>query len=145
MAMNLRFLDRVQPLAFLVMRLVLGVIMVAHGYGKVFGGLHKHAELVASLGMPSWLGYVSAAAEFLGGLLLIVGFATRIAALAVCIDLVVAILKVHLHNGLLGQNGYQFPLALAAIAFALIFTGSGVISLDWVFSGGSGGGGDGKR
>jgi len=139
--MNLRFLDRVQPLAFLIMRLVLGCIMVGHGYGKVFGGLHKHAALVASLGMPGWLGYVSAAAEFLGGLLLIVGFATRFAALAVCIDMVVAILKVHLHNGLLGQNGYQFPLALAAIAFTLIFTGAGVISLDWVFSGGGGGGG----
>ncbi|HUN89847.1 MAG TPA: DoxX family protein [Terriglobales bacterium] len=137
--MNLRFLDRVQPLAFLIMRLVLGVIMVAHGYGKVFGGLHKHAALVASLGMPGWLGYLSAAAEFLGGLLLIVGFATRFAAVAVAIDMAVAILKVHRHNGLLGQGGYEFPLALFAIAFTLVFTGAGPISLDWVFSGGGGG------
>jgi len=136
--MNLRFLDRLQPLGFLVLRVVLGAIMIGHGYGKVFGGLHKHAEFVASLGMPAWLGYLSAAAEFFGGILLVVGLVTRIAALAVCIDLLVAIFKVHLHNGLLGQNGYQFPLALAAMAFAIIFTGSGPISLDWVFSGGSG-------
>lgn len=134
--MNLRFLDRLQPLGFLMLRLVLGVIMVGHGYGKVFGGLHKHVELVASLGMPGWLAYLSAAAEFLGGILLIVGLVTRVAALAVCIDMAVAILKVHLHNGLLGQNGYQFPLALAAMAFAIIFAGAGPISLDWVFSGG---------
>jgi len=137
--MNLRFLNRLQPLGLLVLRVVLGAIMVGHGYGKVFGGLHKHVELVASLGMPGWLAYFSAAAEFLGGLLLIVGLITRLAAIAICIDLTVAILKVHLHNGLLGQNGYQFPLALAAIAFAIIFTGSGPISLDWVFSGGGGG------
>ena len=136
--MNLRFLDRLQPLGFLILRLVLGVIMVGHGYGKVFGGMHKHVELVASLGMPGWLAYLSAAAEFLGGILLIVGLVTRVAALAVCIDMAVAILKVHLHNGLLGQNGYQFPLALAAMAFAIIFAGAGPISLDWVFSGGGG-------
>jgi putative oxidoreductase len=138
MAMSLRFLDRLQPLGLLVLRLVLGAVMVGHGYGKVFGGLHKHVELVASLGMPGWLAYLSTAAEFLGGILLIVGLFTRVAALAVCIDMVVAILKVHLHNGLLGQNGYQFPLALAAIAFALIFSGPGPISLDWIFSGGAG-------
>lgn len=137
--MSLRFLDRLQPLALLVLRVALGAIMIGHGYGKVFGGLHKHAEFVASLGMPGWLGYVSAAAEFLGGILLVVGFVTRIAALAVCIDLCVAIFKVHLHNGLLGQNGYQFPLALAAMAFAIIFFGSGPIALDWVFGGGGGG------
>jgi putative oxidoreductase len=136
--MSLRFLDRLQPLGLLVLRLVLGAIMVAHGYGKVFGGLHKHVELVASLGMPGWLAYLSTATEFLGGILLIVGLFTRVAALAVCIEMAVAILKVHLHAGLLGQNGYQFPLALAAIAFALIFSGAGPISLDWLFTGGGG-------
>ena len=134
--MNLRFLDRLQPLGFLVLRVVLGVIMLAHGYGKVFGGLHKHVEVVASLGMPGWLAYLSAAAEFLGGILLVIGLITRLAAVAVCINMLVAIFKVHLHNGLLGQGGYQFPLSLAAMAFAIIFTGAGPISLDWVFGGG---------
>jgi len=133
-------MDRLQPFGFLVLRVVLGVIMFAHGYQKVFGGLHKHVELVASLGMPGWLAYVSVAAEFLGGILLIAGLITRCAAVAVCIDMLVAILKVHLHNGLLGQGGYQFPLALAAMAFVIIFTGAGPISLDWVFSGGGGAG-----
>jgi len=136
--MSLRFLDRLQPLGFLALRVVLGVIMIAHGYGKVFGGLHKHAEFVASLGIPGWMAYLSAGAEFLGGILLVIGLITRIAAVAVCINMLVAIFKVHLHNGLLGQAGYQFPLALAAMAFAIIFTGAGPISLDWVFSRGGG-------
>ncbi len=130
--MNLSFLDRVQPLGLFVLRVVLGIIMVVHGYHKVFGGLHHHAQFVASLGMPAWLGYVSAFTEFLGGIALVAGVLTRIAALAVCVDMCVAIAKVHWHNGLTGQGGFEFPLSLAAIAFALIFAGAGPISVDWL-------------
>jgi putative oxidoreductase len=126
----LRYLDKLQPLALLILRLVLGIIMIGHGYPKVFGGLHHHVQMVSSLGLPGWLAYVSAAAEFLGGILVILGLLTRCAALAITIDLVVAIVKVHWHNGLLGNGGYQFPLALAAIAFALIFLGAGPIALE---------------
>jgi len=135
----LRVLDRLQPLALLVMRLALGVIMLVHGYHKVFGGLHHHAQFVASLALPAWLSYVSSFAEFLGGLLILAGFFTRPAALAVCIDLAVAIWKVHWHNGLMGspdRPGVEFPMAAAALAFALIFFGSGPISLDHVLRGG---------
>jgi len=133
----LRYLDRLQPLALLVMRLALGVIMVVHGYHKVFGGLHHHAEFVAGLGLPAWLGYVSAFTEFFGGLLILVGFFTRPAAFTVCINLAVAIWKVHWHNGLTGDHGYEFPLAAAVLAFALIFFGAGPISLDHILRGGS--------
>lgn len=133
----MRYLDRLQPLALLVMRLALGVIMVVHGYHKVFGGLHHHAEFVAGLGLPAWLGYVSAFTEFFGGLLILVGFFTRPAAFTVCINLAVAIWKVHWHNGLTGDHGYEFPLAAAVLAFALIFFGAGPISLDHILRGGS--------
>jgi putative oxidoreductase len=137
----LRYLDRLQPLALLVMRLALGAIMVAHGYHKVFGGLHHFAEVVGSLGLPAWLGYVSAFTEFLGGLLLLAGFFTRPAGFALCVNLTVAIWKVHWHNGLLGspdRPGYEFPLAAAALAFAVIFFGAGPISFDHILRGGSG-------
>ncbi len=133
------YLDRLQPLALLVMRLALGAIMVAHGYHKVFGGLHHHAQMVASLGLPAWLGYVSAFVEFFGGLLILVGFFTRVAAFAVVIDLFVAIWKVHLHNGLIGspdRPGYEFALAAATLAFALVLFGGGPIALDHVLRGG---------
>ena len=105
----MRYLDRLQPLALVLMRLALGLIMVAHGYHKVFGGLHHHAQFVASLGLPGWLGYMSAFAEFFGGILVLAGLCTRAAALAICIDLAVAILKVHWHSGLMGspdRSGY---------------------------------------
>ena len=138
----MRYLDRLQPLALLVLRLALGAIMTAHGSHKVFGGLHHTAQMVASMGMPGWLGYVSAFTEFLGGLLILAGFFTRPAALAVCINLMVAIWKVHLHNGLLGSPdhpGYEFPLALVAIAFSLILFGGGPIAIDHVLRGGGSG------
>lgn len=132
----MRYLDRLQPLALLVMRLTAGLIMVAHGYQNTFRHLHDHVHMVASLGLPAWLGYVSSFAELLGGLLILVGFFTRPAALAICIDLVVAIWKVHWHNGLMGDHGYEFPLAVATIAFALIFFGGGQIAIDQVLRGG---------
>jgi len=138
----LRYLDRLQPLALLAMRLALGAIMVAHGYHKVFGGLHHHAQMVASLGLPAWLAYVSAFVEFFGGLMILVGFFTRAAAFAIFINLFVAIWKVHLHNGLIGgpdRPGYEFPLAAAALAFALIFFGGGPTGLDQVLRGGGSG------
>lgn len=135
----MRYLDRLQPLALLVLRLVLGVVMVAHGYPKVFGGLAHHVQYVSSLGLPGWWAYLSATAEFLGGLLVLVGLFTRACAFAICIDLAVAIWKVHWHVGLLGDKGYQFPLALAAIAFSLVFYGGGPIAFDSIRRGGGGG------
>lgn len=139
----MRYLDRLQPLAFLVMRLALGAVMVAHGYQNLFRHLHDHVRLVASLGVPAWLGYMSSFAEFAGGLLVLVGLFTRAAAFALCVDLIVAIWKVNWHNGMTGDHGYEFPLALAALAFALVFLGGGPIAMDHVFHGV--GGGSGKR
>jgi putative oxidoreductase len=131
----LRFLDRLQPLALLVLRLVLGIIMIAHGYPKVFGGMGHHVQSVQNLGFPGWMAYLSAAAEFGGGILVIVGMLTRFASLAILINMAVAILKVHWKNGLTGEHGYQFPLSLAAIAFALIFLGAGAIAMDSIWRG----------
>jgi putative oxidoreductase len=126
-----RYLDRLQPLALLVMRLALGSIMLGHGYHKVFGGLHHHAQFVASLGLPAWTAYLSSFTEFFGGILILVGLFTRVAAFAICINMSVAIAKVHFHN-VMGNNGYEFPLTLAALAFALIFFGAGPIALDHI-------------
>ena len=134
----MRFLDRLQPLALLVLRVVLGVIMVAHGYSKVFGGLHHQVDFVRTLGLPGWVAYLSAAAELLGGFLVIAGLLTRCAALAIAIDMGVAIWKVNWKNGLTADHGYQLPLALAAMAFALIFFGPGSFALDRIRSGSGG-------
>lgn len=106
--------------------------MAVHGWQKIHAGTGHFVQMVHGLGLPGFLAYVSIAAEFIGGLLLIAGFATRIAALFIFVDMLVAITKVHLHNGLTGQGGYQFVLSLAAISFALILFGAGEISIDWL-------------
>jgi len=133
---SLRYLDRVQPLALLAMRLTVGAIMIAHSYPKVFGGLHHYAGFIMSLGLPAWTAYLSAFVEFLGGLLVLAGLFTRAAAFAICINLCVAIWKVHLHKGLTGNGGMELPLAVATLAFALVFFGSGPIAIDHILRGG---------
>jgi putative oxidoreductase len=131
----LRFLDRLQPLGLLALRVVLGVIMIGHGYGKVFhGGLAQHVHRVASLGLPGWLAYPSAFTEFFGGILIIAGVLTRFVSLLMIFDMAVAIWKIHWKNGMFGKGGYELPLTLATIAFALIFFGAGPIAIDAIRS-----------
>ena len=125
-------LDRLQPLGLLILRLVLGAIMIAHGWQKIAAHLHGIMGMLPHLGIPAWMAYLVVAAEFGGGILVVLGLITRCAAFAILIDMSVAILKVHLKNGLTGQGGFEFPLACWAIAFALIFLGAGPISLDWL-------------
>ena len=129
------FFNRLQPVALLVMRLVLGAIMLAHGYSKVFGGFHGHQQMVVSLGLPAWMAYLSTGTEFFGGIAIVLGVFTRFFSLAFLIEMAVTIWKVNFRNGLKGPGGYEFPLALATIALALLCFGGG----PWGFNFGRGG------
>ena len=104
----MKSLDRLQPVGLLVLRLALGAIMIAHGYQKI-GGMPHSCEMLPHMGIPPWMGYLMVAAEFGGGIFLVVGFLTRFAALAIVIDMLMAILKVHLHNGLSGREASSSP------------------------------------
>lgn len=124
--------DTLRPAAALVARLVLGVIMVAHGAHKVFprGALYLFAQDVSHMGMPYWMGYLAAFTELFGGICLILGLLLHVAALGVAIDMAVAIVKVHLHHGLVGPQGVEFPLSLFALSVVLLGTGPGHIAVD---------------
>lgn len=89
--------------------------------------MNHWAHFVQGLGMPLWLGYVSALTEFLGGLFLILGFLTRFCAFLVMINMLVALVRLNIHKG---YSGAELPIALVAIAFLLILTGSGKAALD---------------
>jgi putative oxidoreductase len=126
------WLERFQPFGVLVARVVLGAIMIVHGAHKIFprGSLYNFTQMVGHLGLPSWMGYLSAFTEFFGGALLILGLLVPVAALGVAINMAVAILKVHLHHGLTGPQGFEFPLSLFALALLLLFSGSGHLAVD---------------
>jgi len=122
------------------MRLTLGAILIAHGYGKVFRGFHHHMDMVVSLGLPAWMAYLSTATEFFGGIAIMLGLFTRFFSLAVVIEMSVVIWKVHFKHGLTAPGGFEFPLAVGTIALALLSFGGG----PWGFSFPSLGGGSRK-
>jgi putative oxidoreductase len=121
-----------RPAVSLLGRLILGAILFSHGWGKVIprGSLYNFAHTVAHMGLPYWLGYVAAFTEFFGGAALILGLLTPIAALGVAIEMVVAIVKVHLRHGLMGPQGYEFPLSVLAVALFLLADGPGYLAVD---------------
>ncbi len=124
-----RTLNNFQPFASLLLRLTLGAALAFHGYQKVVphGALVHFEQYVHSLGMPAWMGMVSAFTELCGGILLILGLLTRFAAFMVAGNMMVAVVKVTLPHG---YAAAEYPLALLAIAIALVFYGAGALALD---------------
>ncbi len=134
----------------LILRIALGVIFIAHGGQKAFGlfgghGIEGFASHMGNMGMPAFMAYVAAYTEFFGGIAVIAGLLTRLAGLGISCVMIVAIWKVHGPNGLFlngmcepGKgHGYEFAMALLAMALCLVFTGAGKISLDGFIRGGS--------
>ncbi len=126
----------------LVLRIPVGVILMAHGAQKLFGwfgggGIEGTGKFMTSLGLePGMLmAFLAGSGEFFGGLFLMLGLLTRPSAFVVAFTMLVAILSVHISNGLfLANGGYEFGLALLAMAVSLLVSGSGRIGLDNVLA-----------
>lgn len=126
----------------LVVRLILGIIFFAHGAQKVFGWFGgRLRETIAGfrqMGIPPAGTVVAAFIECFGGLAMIVGFLARPAALGLIVVMLVAISKVHVRNGFFlnwsmaqGKgHGYEFNLALIAMALSILIGGGGLLSVD---------------
>ncbi len=123
-------LEVLKPLGLLALRLAAGAILIAHGYPKLFTQTAGMMGFFGKIGLPGWMVYAVGTVEFFGGILLVGGFLTRLVGLLVAGEMAVAVLKVHLKNGLTGQGGYEFALLLGCAALALMTVGAGVISLD---------------
>jgi len=124
-----KWLNSLQPVGALLLRLVLGLSMIVHGYEKVVshGVLNHYAHYIVSLGLPYWLGYVSAFTEFVGGILVVLGLLTRFAAALIAINMLFALFFVGIHQGF---GIYNYIMELAAIAIMLVFYGAGTMALD---------------
>ena len=117
-----------KELGALIVRVVLGVIFAVHGIVKFQDGISNTVGWFESIGLPGFLAYGVASVEIVGGLLLIIGLATRIVAGVFSLLLVGAIITVKLAVGFV--NGYEFDLALMAMATFLAMAGSELFAVD---------------
>jgi len=131
-----------------IVRLVLGIIFFAHGSQKALGwfagyGFHATMQFFThQMGIPAVFAFLDIAAEFLGGIGLILGCLTRIAAFGVTCVMLVAVAMVH-HNfgffmnwtGNQKGEGFEYHLLTLAITIVLMIKGGGALSVDRAISG----------
>ena len=135
-ALSLPFLRPLAPYGTLVLRLGVGIVMVAHGMIKLQSGVAGVAGWFASLGIPAagLLAWVVIVVELIGGVCVILGLATRLWALLFAVVLIVAMLTAKVNAPLLsgreGGAGKELDIALLTAALALALLGSGGLSLD---------------
>ena len=126
----MKSLNSFQPVGLLAFRIALGLIFFSHGYPKLaYSGAGMQGFFVQH-GFPGYFVYISGVLEVFGGILLVLGLFTRVAALLLAVEMGVAIWKVHSAGGYLAVHDYEFPLALATGCLALATVGAGLLSLD---------------
>jgi putative oxidoreductase len=137
-----RLLGTSNDVALTSLRLVLGVVFFAHGAQKMLGwfggyGFHGTMGFFAHLGIPAPVAFLIICTEFFGGLGLIVGLLTRIAALGIGGLMIGAIFMVHLPNGFFMNwagtqkgEGIEYHLLVLAMAATLLLRGAGAFSAD---------------
>ena len=129
--------------AIAILRLVLGIVFFAHGAQKMLGWFGGHGytatmgTFTGAMHIPAPLAFLAIAAEFFGGIGLILGLFTRVAALGIAVNMIVAVLKVHLQFGFFANwfgtqkgEGYEYHLLVLAITVFLMIEGAGALSAD---------------
>lgn len=119
-----------------VLRVAVAIVFLMHGGQKLFVfGFHGVAGFMGQLGipLPTLSAVVVTLVEFVGGLALLLGVGTRLAALLLAIDMVVAVLAVHLKHGFFLPMGFEYALTMLLTSIALTLTGAGAASVDrWI-------------
>ena len=114
--------------ALLVVRVVVGVIFMAHGAQKLFGAFGGPG-LAGVVQMMGPLGYLVAIGEFFGGLGIIVGFLSRFSATSLILVMLGAIAMVHAKNGFFAPTGFEFNLALIGLLAPILIAGPGRLAV----------------
>ncbi|AWD65305.1 MULTISPECIES: DoxX family protein [Priestia] len=114
----------------LIIRLVLGFTFLVHGFQKWQGGIENTVGFFDSLGIPGFMAYIVATIELVGGVLIILGLATRVVAALFVAVMLGAIFTAKLKSGFVG--GFEFDIALIAMSAHLFVAGSQFLALDKV-------------
>lgn len=143
-----KLLQTPNDVALTILRLVLGIVFFAHGAQKMlgwFGGYGFSGTMKFFTGMmhiPAPLAFLAISAEFLGGLGLLVGLLTRVAAFGITCNMLVAIFAVHGQNGFFMNwagnqkgEGFEYHLLVLAITSVLMIRGGGAFSVDRALAG----------
>ena len=114
-----------------LLRLVVGVTFVMHGWQKLSMGFQNVAGFLGSLGipLPTLAAVVLTFVELLGGIALIIGLLTRYVAVLLASDMAVALILVHVKGGFFAPKGIEFPLLLLVANINLILAGAGALSV----------------
>ena len=129
---------RHQGIGIAILRVITGIVFAAHGYQKLFVyGMTGVQGAFTKMGapMPMVTGPLVALLEFFGGLALIVGLLTRLAALGLAVDMLGAIMIVRLAGGFFMPKGFEFELMLFAASLAVAFAGPGSFATDAMLAG----------
>jgi len=128
------FYSTMLPIADVFVRVVVGIMFLVHVSLKFeIGAVAVAANILAKNGIEPALmwAYVIMGLELVGGVCLIIGLFTRFFAAALAIEMLVALLFVHLPKGYAaGGGGYEYVLLIGAVCFAIAIRGGGVYSLD---------------
>jgi putative oxidoreductase len=128
--------SKISSCGLAVLRIAVGAVFIAHGAQKLFTyHISGVAGMFAQIGipLPHFFAAVVTLVEFFGGIALVLGVATRLAALAIAVNMAVAILAVHFKNGFFLPTGYEYAFTLFAASVCLMLTGAGEFSVDGLF------------
>jgi putative oxidoreductase len=131
----MQFLEKMRPLALLLLRIGVGVVFMAKGYPKFWGRQLEHVdEFVHIAHLPAYFVYLAGALELGGGALLVLGLFTRILGLLLTAEMAMALWQDEkMFQNPLALDHYGLVLVLGVGAFALATFGAGSVSLDRLF------------